>query len=618
MSRYTAKLFCAAAAAAVASAAAAPASAQTVDRIVAFGDSYADDGNVFQLAGIPCPAVYPQCRFSNGTNFVDTMANLLNVPVDNFAIGGAFTGNGNISSPFLPGFATEYMSFLAGGGPAAFPRVSGTFDANDLVVISIGGNDARAYERSFGINPTSAQIATLLAGAPAQAQIRVAQASAGINALVGAGARNITFLAGDVGRLPEVRGLPVAAVGTAFSGAFNAGIKDQLASVAAQGVIVNYLDLSLIGDVVENNLSAFGLVSAGACPLACVTSDTSLLSQYLFYVDQVHLTSRGFEIVGQYAVRQLEAPLHFEAQSETGLIAATSFGSTLSGRVDLSHAREGSEGRGLHVFVSGGAGKRDFGRRNTSLGYELDTFGVTAGAEYDRGGMVFGLAGNWSRPEANMATTTGDVRARAIQLGAYGGFAMSGAFAQAHVSHGWLDYDIRRTAVIDDITAETDGSATSAGAKAGFLFDTGGIRVGPVAALHYAKAELDGYTESGDPVLTNIVQDQDVSALVGSVGFEARADLSAGGLAVRPFAAVTVERDFEGDGRTVRYAGTAAPMIVNSFVIDDRSKDTYARLAAGANLSLGSRAALQIQGSTAIAQDGGEELGGWIGLKVGF
>ena len=31
---------------------AAPASAQRVDRIVAFGDSYADDGNFFQLVGI--------------------------------------------------------------------------------------------------------------------------------------------------------------------------------------------------------------------------------------------------------------------------------------------------------------------------------------------------------------------------------------------------------------------------------------------------------------------------------------------------------------------------------------------------------------------------------------
>src|SRR3954467_8614117 len=151
---------------------AAPASAQRVGRIVAFGDSYADTGNFFALTGIPRPSVYPSGRFSNGSNFVDTMSQLLGVTDDNFAIGGAFTNNGNINGPGIPGFVTEYQSFLAGGGPAAFPRVSGKFGPTDLLVISIGGNDARAYERSLGLTPTGAQLATLTAGAPAQAQIK--------------------------------------------------------------------------------------------------------------------------------------------------------------------------------------------------------------------------------------------------------------------------------------------------------------------------------------------------------------------------------------------------------------------------------------------------------------
>ena len=71
--------------------------------------------------------------FRNRTNFVDTMSLLLGAPVDNFAIGGAFTGNGNINGPGIPGFVTECQSFLAGGGPAAFPRVNGTFGPNDLL-----------------------------------------------------------------------------------------------------------------------------------------------------------------------------------------------------------------------------------------------------------------------------------------------------------------------------------------------------------------------------------------------------------------------------------------------------------------------------------------------------
>ncbi len=205
------------------------------------------------------------------------MSELLNVPVSDFAIGGAFTGTGNINGLGIPGFVTEHRSFLAGGGPAAFPRVSGRFAPNDLLAISIGGNDARAYQRSLGLSPTATQIAGLIAGAPARANVSVAEATAGLNALVGAGARNITFLAGDVGLLPEVRGRPIAAVGSAFASSFNAGIQTSLAGIAAQGVTVHYLDLTRIGNVVEADPAKFDLISAGACPVACVTTDLSLL-----------------------------------------------------------------------------------------------------------------------------------------------------------------------------------------------------------------------------------------------------------------------------------------------------------------------------------------------------
>src|SRR3954469_18437964 len=364
---------------------AAPASAQRVGRIVAFGDSYADTGNFFALTGIPRPAVYPNGRFSNNTNFVDTMSQLLGVRDDNFAIGGAFTDNGNING-IGGGFVTEYQSFLAGGGPAAFPRVSGKFGPTDLLVISIGGNDARAFERSLGTNPTSAQLAGLLAEAPGQAQIKVGEATTGLNALVAAGARNITFLAGDTGRLPEVNGLAIAQVGTLYSSTFNTGMQATLAGYAHQGVIVNYLDLNKIGDVVAANLSAFGLQSAGACPVACVTTNPELLDKFLFYVDQLHLTSAGFAIVGRYAVRQLQAPLQFEAQTEAGLQAAGSFGSTLSGRLDLG--RGGAAQGGLHFFLLGHAASRDHASSLTTDPYSLETIGGTAGAEYQAAGAV--------------------------------------------------------------------------------------------------------------------------------------------------------------------------------------------------------------------------------------
>jgi len=124
-----------------------PGAAQRVDSITAFGDSYADTGNLFEILGFnPAPLVYPTGRFSGGTNYIDTLSQLLNVPVDNFAIGGALTNNTNTNGVGLPGFVTEWNAFLAGGG-GPFPAVSGTFDSSDLVTVSVGGNDARFYQQ---------------------------------------------------------------------------------------------------------------------------------------------------------------------------------------------------------------------------------------------------------------------------------------------------------------------------------------------------------------------------------------------------------------------------------------------------------------------------------------
>ena len=96
---------------------AAPAGAQQIDRIVAFGDSYADTGNAFALgyANPQALAIYPTKRFSGGSNYIDTLSNLLQVPVENFAIGGAFGGT-NSGTLCFDSFYAPGTSPLCGKG----------------------------------------------------------------------------------------------------------------------------------------------------------------------------------------------------------------------------------------------------------------------------------------------------------------------------------------------------------------------------------------------------------------------------------------------------------------------------------------------------------------------
>src|SRR5207302_3465338 len=107
--------------------------AQQIDRIIVFGDSYADIGNALRLAGIDpiTTQVYTTGRFSGGSNYIDTLSSILQVPQYNFAIGGASTtGNG---TPGLPGFPFEVQEFLSGGGTLGFPVVSTTLTRSDLI-----------------------------------------------------------------------------------------------------------------------------------------------------------------------------------------------------------------------------------------------------------------------------------------------------------------------------------------------------------------------------------------------------------------------------------------------------------------------------------------------------
>jgi len=602
------RLFAASLLAASALTVATPAQAQRIDNIVAFGDSYADDGNLFQIIGIAPPLPYSTGRFSGGTNYIDTLGQLTDSPIDNFAIGGALTDNSNTNSPFLPGFVTEWNAFLAGGG-GVFPTVSGTFGENDLLAISIGGNDARFYQQNGGT----------VAGAPAAATASAGFATAGLNALVGAGAQNISFLAGNTSILPEIAGDPAAqAVRNAYSTTFNAAMQSTLSGYAANGVIVHYLDLTIVGEQVTNNLAAYGLIGV-ACPALPNTSCIADPGQkYLFYFDQLHLTSAGFAIVGQYIATQLEAPLTLQAASDMSLDVAHEFGRTLTSLMDTGAPRDGDRPEGLKVFLVGDGYSRSLNASQTNDAYRSSGVGGTVGVEYGFGSGVAGLAVNYTKPKINFGNDAAGNEGHSIQLGGYGGFGIAGGFVQGYAGYGWDKHDIDRAGVVEDMEADPKGHHFIAGAKGGYLMPLGSVRVGPVIALDYAKATVDSYTEDGDPALTLHVDSLSYKSLRGSAGVEVRGDFGGGGVQLRPFASAVVEKDFTGDARTVHFSQTSAPTIVNSFAFEDASKKAYGRFSLGFSAAIFSNVSLDVAGSTTISKDQGDETSANLGVRVGF
>jgi outer membrane lipase/esterase len=606
--------------------------AQTVfTTIQAFGDSYADTGNLFKILGVPNPAIYPTGRFSGGTNFVDTTSALLGIPQNNFAIGGAETGsfttaNGNTVAPFLPGFTDEWQGFVASGRKIA---------PSDLVEISIGGNDARFYYQNGGT----------LAGVPAAATVSVNQAMAGINALVGVGAKTIVFTTGDVGQLPEASkpaNAPVAFIGSAYSQTYNAQMQAALAGIARAGVRVELIDVSLLGGLIRANPGLYGLTSAGACTAACL-GNPAVQDQFLFYVDALHLTSHGFAIMGQYIVNRLNAPLTLAPQADLAMNSAMGFASTLFGKLDMFRETYGFVPSAMNAYAAytkapylkapppapvnpwsfymqANGGISDRQATVASNGFNLESVGGTIGTEYRINNNAFvGGAFDYSNPKARLSNNAGTTDVNSYQFGIYGAWTNTHFFAQGLATYGWQNYRNTRPGVVDTITSNPDGTSFVAAGKVGYLFDAGKVQAGPIGGLTYARVRVNGFTESGDPVLTLMVGQQTAEALVGSAGVQIRAPFSVNGRIISPYLNLTAEDDLIGNGRIIQFGATSAPLIVNNWAIPNgTSQRVYGRVAGGVVAPVTNNVALTANLSRTVGHQGGDDFYGTGGLKISF
>ncbi|WP_114229114.1 MULTISPECIES: autotransporter domain-containing protein [Sphingomonas] len=588
--------------------AATPASAQRVTRIVTFGDSYADTGNLFALTGLnPLTfqnGIYSTGRFSGGTNYIDTLSQILNAPVENFAVGGATAVRGSSSSFDLQFEVDQFLN--VGTQSPVLPNGTPSFGPHDLVTVSIGGNDARYFQQGLNngrtltdsINATTTQFSRL----------------------VGAGAQTISVLAGNTALLPEVATNPTAqATRAAFSTSYNNAVQAQLAGFAANGVMVHYLDLTKVLTSIQTNPTAYGLGNG----VVCAPTQANVLSGckgYLFYVDGLHLSSDGFAVVGQYVAAQLRAPLVLGAPINLQLDTARQFGRTLDNRVDISAARAGAPAEGLHLYITGDGFQRNAKATEQSDRFELRGYGVTVGAEAGLGDSgVVGVAVNYDRDRASVRDGGGLTdKGKTLQAGVYGGVAANGLFVQGHLGYGRTRHNIDRVGVVLPITADPKGHHWVAGAKAGYLADLGGLKVGPFVAANYAKIKLDGYTETGDEALNLSVSRQRAKAFVGNLGLEARTNWDTSGVIVHPFIAASAEKLLSGDAQFVQFAQTASPTIVDTWQLGDRSKKVYGRITGGASAPLGGKASLDVQLGTTVGKKEGNEVNAQLGFKLGF
>ena len=263
-------------------------------RLVAFGDSLTDVGNVDQATGGFAPGPeYFEGRFSNGPVYAEVLADGLGVgPLGNSLSGGdvwAYGGARTTGTPFPASLVVRDLddqvnAFLNGGGSGG---------EGDLFLVYAGGNDVAAVVDggSNGVTAAAGRVVSQM------------------GRLFDAGARD--FLVPNLpplGLTPRYNGDPAdAALADALTLDFNAALADALDAfdAARPAADARRLDVAGLFAGLVADPSAFGFDNVTDPALGTAGADPEA---YLFW-DDFHPTAAAHRLLGRAALAAVPHPL---------------------------------------------------------------------------------------------------------------------------------------------------------------------------------------------------------------------------------------------------------------------------------------------------------------------
>jgi outer membrane lipase/esterase len=556
MSRFLRHAALAALTVAAAGTIASAASAQSYSRLVVFGDSLSDNGNLFAATGGASPgAPYFQGRFSNGVAFTE----LLGFNAGRYAAGASVTGSINYA---FGGARTDTQALPLGmrNQLLAYTGAGGTFRSTDLVSILGGANNIFQGLPAAGAssNPTGAITPVITAAAADMAFL--------VNSIAAAGAG--TILVGNIpslGSAPQFRGTVAAPLAEFAGTSFNSALLSAMMTTAAArpGTNIILFDIFKIGTTLTANPGAFGLTNVtDACfngVTVCATPNT-----YLFW-DGVHPTAAGHQLIARLANDYL---YYGDLGAQSTVQAETSFRQ----REDLLDlASEGMSGRaawqaGTSLTFGAIADSVETDARGSVAASDTTGYGFRAGLDHVMSPSArFGFAGTFRTADVEAGAMTFDVKTYAFDL--YGGWRSGETFINATVG-GSIDHydDITRLTSLAPVvhTGETTGSSLGARVQGGVWMDLGGIALSPRVALNWGSTDVNGYIEQG-PAAQYDYQDRTVQAASGEISLRAEG----GGEGMSFFVEGGYRDSFADDSDAVRTGIAANPAQILAREIDD-------------------------------------------------
>ncbi len=488
------------------------AGAQSYNRLVVFGDSLSDNGNLYLATGgtTPTSPPYYQGRFSSGPVFTERLGfNASNFmgPVTgsiNYAFGGARTD----SQAAPMGMRLQLSQYQARGGK---------FGSGDLVSILGGANNIFQGLPAAGAssNPT-ASIAPVSLAAAADMNFIV-----GSVAQAGAGTILVTNLP-KLSLTPQFRGTPAAPLAdyavTTFNGALLTGLTTTAAARPGTNIIM--MDLFKVGDVIAANPAAFG-VSNVTQPCFNGATVCANPNDY-FYWDGVHPTAAGHAVIARLANDYL---YYGDLGSQTAVLGETAGRHREDALDDSTAALSGREAwaSGTSIVVAALADRTKTDARDAIGEATSDGYGVRIAIEGGSERLKFGLAGSYRNADVDAGSL--NVELDSFGLDVYGGWRSGDLFVNAAAGVAQDDFnDISRLTSLAPVvhTGSTRGVSTGARLQGGMWFDMGGIALSPRAAVTWVNSDVDGFVEQG-PAAQYAYQDRTVQGTTAEIVLRAEA-----------------------------------------------------------------------------------------------
>jgi outer membrane autotransporter protein len=219
----------------------------------------------------------------------------------------------------------------------------------------------------------------------------------------------------------------------------------------------------------------------------------------------------------------------------------------------------------------------------------------------------------------------GSIKADAYQFAGYVSWSYPNWFADVALSGGVSKLDVTRPGIVGNLTGSPDATSFVANGKTGYLFDVGAVplgtgnagtfKAGPIAGLTYSKVSVNGYTETGDPILNQIVGAQDTEGVTGRAGLGIRFPFLIGAAVATPWLDVTAERDFLDGARVLTTAQAYAPALTIATPVSN-VRHTYGRVAGGLSAQVWRNVSANLNGEATFGRTDSNDYALTGGFKV--